>query len=124
MAVIKTFEELKCWQKARDLVKIVYTISSTGPISKDFDMRSQIRRAAVSVVNNVSEGFGRESNKEFIRFLDIAHASCIEVKSMTYLLEDLSYVTAAVAEDIRTKANEVKALIRGLMKYLRTDLEH
>jgi len=122
MAAIKTFEELKCWQKARELVNLVYTMTKQKPISYDFEMRNQIRRAALSVMNNIAEGFGRESTKEFLRFLDISHASCVEVKSMTYILEDLKYLSKADAETLRSKADEIKGLNRGLMKYLRTSI--
>jgi four helix bundle protein len=124
MATASTFEELKCWQKGRELVTLVYSLTSAGQIAQDFGVRDQARRAALSVMNNIAEGFARESNKEFLRFLDISHASCVEVKSMTYVLEDLQYLSALDIQNIRTKTDEIKGLIRGLMKYLRSNLEH
>ena len=67
MAKVDRFEDLHCWQEARKFVKIVYELTGEGPIAKDFDMRSQMRRAAISTMNNIAEGFGRFSRKEFIK---------------------------------------------------------
>ncbi|MEI9921538.1 MAG: four helix bundle protein [Bacteroidota bacterium] len=120
MATVKTFEELKCWQRARELVTLVYALTSTGNLARDFGMRDQLQRAALSVMNNIAEGFARESTKEFIRFLDISHASCIEVKSMSYVLEDLKSVSETNIQTMRSKLDETSGLIRGLMKYLRS----
>jgi four helix bundle protein len=66
--------------------------SDSGKLSKDFDLRSQLRRAAVSSMNNIAEGFGRFSDAEFIHFLDVSQSSTGEVKSLTYCLEDLNYI--------------------------------
>lgn len=74
MAKVERFEDLRCWQEARVLVKEIYLLSENGKLEKDFDTRSQLRRAALSVMNNIAEGFGRYSNKEFIRYLDIANS--------------------------------------------------
>jgi four helix bundle protein len=120
MAKANSFEELKCWQSARELVTLVYSLTNTGLVAKDFAMRDQIRRAALSVMNNIAEGFARQSTKEFLRFLDISHASCTEVKSMTYVFEDLKCLPDDAILTIRLKTNETKGLTRGLMKYLRT----
>lgn len=83
-------------------------------------MKDQIRRAAISVMNNIAEGFGRESNKEFIRFLEISHASCTEVKSMIYILDDLGYLPDDSIQQLHSKTDEIRGLTRGLIKYLRT----
>jgi four helix bundle protein len=80
MAKVERFEELKCWQAARELVKLVHLVCDEGKLGKDFDTKSQIRRAALSVMNNIAEGFGRGSEKEFIRFLEIAQSPAMEVK--------------------------------------------
>ncbi|MDB4728023.1 four helix bundle protein [Saprospiraceae bacterium] len=92
MAKITRFEELTCWKASRELVKLVYKLSSTGNLARDFDTKSQLRRAALSMMNNIAEGFARFSKKEFIRFLDISQSSGAEVKSMIYVLEDLEYL--------------------------------
>lgn len=116
------FEDLKCWMSARELVKIVFTVCSSGKLARDFGTSDQIRRAALSVMNNIAEGFGRSSRKEFIRFLDIAQSSSMEVKSISYVLDDLNYVEPEVAQTIRAKSEETKKIIRGLMRSLNPPL--
>jgi len=76
MAKIERFEDLECWKAARELVNFVYEVSETGKLKRDFDTKSQFRRAALSVMNNIAEGFTRLSPKEFMRFLDIARKFC------------------------------------------------
>ena len=119
MAKIEMFEDLKCWQVARELVKIVYMTSEEGKLAKDFDTKSQIRRAALSTMNNIAEGFGRGSDKEFIRFLEIAQSSTMEVKSITYVLMDLDYLQEDRINQISMKAEETKSITLGLIRYLR-----
>ena len=118
MAKVERFEDLKCWQEARVLVKEIYLLSERGKLVKDFDTRSQIRRAALSVMNNIAEGFGKYSNKEFIRYLDIANNSASEVKSILYVLIDLNYFSEDELVKLQAKADEVKALSLALIKYL------
>ena len=119
MAKVDRFEDLHSWQEARKLVKIVYELTSEGPIAKDFDMRSQMRRAAISTMNNIAEGFGRFSTKEFIRFLEISSSSACEVKSLSYAAIDLEYFTKDKVKRIQDKADDVKALDLGFIRYLK-----
>ncbi len=119
MAKIEKFEDLKCWQAARELVKMVYVACEEGKFVKDFDTKSQIRRAALSTMNNIAEGFGRGSDKEFIRFLEIAQSSAMEVKSITYVLIDLNYLAEDKITEISKKAEETKSITLGLIRYLR-----
>lgn len=116
----RNFEELECWNEARALVNLVFGACETGKLSKDFGTSDQIRRAALSVMNNIAEGHGRHSRKEFIRFLDIAQSSSLEVKSISYILSDQNYVSPDHAASIRTKADRIKNMIRGLIKHLQT----
>lgn len=120
MARIEKFEDLKCWKAARELVRMVYIACEEGKFVKDFDTKSQIRRAALSTMNNIAEGFGRGSNKEFIRFLEIAQSSAMEVKSITYVLIDLDYLLEDRIIEISRKAEETKSVTLGLIRYLRT----
>ncbi len=120
MPKVDKFEDLQCWQHARQLVKLVYEACETGKLVKDFETRAQIKRAALSSINNIAEGFGRNGNKEFIRFLDFAQSSCLEVKSITYVLEDLKYLPDEVAQLMRQKSEDTKGLTLGLIRYLRT----
>jgi four helix bundle protein len=120
LAKIERFEDLHCWQAARELVKLVYESCELGKLARDFETRSQLKRAALSSMNNIAEGFGRGSSKDFIRFLDMAQSSAMEVKSMTYTLMDLAYLEEEKMTTIRLKAEETKSLTLGLIRYLRT----
>ena len=119
---VQRFEDLRCWQAARELVKMVYMISRTGELARDFETRNQFRKAALSSMNNIAEGFGRFSKKDFIRFLDISQSSALEVQSMLYVLTDLEYFTIDKVQEIRLKADETKNLTLALIKYLRSTL--
>jgi four helix bundle protein len=119
VAKIEKFEDLKCWQAARELVKMVYVACEDGKFVKDFDTKSQIRRAALSTMNNIAEGFGRASDKEFIRFLEIAQSSAMEVKSITYVLIDLNYLPEDKIMEISKKEEETKSITLALIRYLR-----
>ena len=81
MAKIEKFEDLKVWQKAREVNLHLYNLSNKGTFSKDFALRDQIRRASVSIVSNIAEGFERNGNKEFNQFLSIAKASAGEIRA-------------------------------------------
>ncbi|WP_333818802.1 four helix bundle protein [Ohtaekwangia sp.] len=104
MSKIERFEDLKCWQAARELVKEVYTMSDEGKLAGDFDTRSQLRKAALSTMNNIAEGFGRYSRKDFIRFLDTVQSSALKVQSMLYVLSDLHYLEAGSIDILRMKS--------------------
>ncbi|MBX2966504.1 MAG: four helix bundle protein [Cyclobacteriaceae bacterium] len=119
MTKVTHFEDLRCWQLARELVRLVFKACEEGKLTKDFETKAQIKKAAVSVMNNIAEGFGRFSNKEFIRFLDFSQSSCIEVKSMTYILEDMDYLSKDKINVIRDKAEETKNSVLSFIRYLR-----
>jgi four helix bundle protein len=120
MAKVEKFEDLRCWQAARILVKEIYGITNNGKAATDKGFREQIRRAAVSVMNNIAEGFGRTSNKEFIRYLEISFTSANEVKSLLYVAIDLDYSDTRLATELQQKAEGVKAMNLALIKYLRS----
>ncbi|MGB7207276.1 MAG: four helix bundle protein [Pyrinomonadaceae bacterium] len=90
MAGFRKFEDIVAWQKAREPNRLIYKITTEGNFSKDFDLRSQIRRASTSIMANIAEGFGRRSDNEFANFLNIAHASTYEVQSHLYIALDLN----------------------------------
>jgi four helix bundle protein len=120
MSKVSQFEDLRIWQEARELVKHIYhSISSDPTSSKDWGFRNQIQTAVVSIMNNIAEGFERSSDKEFARFLDIAKASCGEVRSMLYLAEDLNYIDAKKTVELREKAVSISKGISALSKHLR-----
>jgi len=85
MAAFKRFEDITAWQKARELSAAIYIATSDGAFSRDFELRNQIRRSAVSIMANIAEGFGRRTNKDFANFLVIAHARSPKL-NRTYIL--------------------------------------
>jgi four helix bundle protein len=113
---IQKFEDIIAWQKAQDLAVVVYKSFND---SRDFGFKDQIQRASVS--NNIAEGFDRMSDKEFVRFLYIAQASCSEVKSMLYLSNRLNYLDSETTKQFVENANEIGRIIRGLIKSLSTN---
>ena len=119
MSKLKRFEELGCWKSARTLTVAVYQIR--GALDKDFGLKDQLRRASVSIMNNIAEGFERSSDADFARFLDIAKGSSGEVRSMYYTAKDLRYVSLTIALKRRTTASELSAGISSLIRYLRKD---
>jgi len=112
---ILKFEDIIAWKKAQDLGEDVYTAFGK---SKDFGFRDQICRAAVSVSNNIAEGFDRNSKADFSRFLYVAISSCSEVKSMLYLAERLNYISKEKKYKLCSLCNEISKIIRGLIKSL------
>ena len=122
MSTIQRFEDLKCWQAARQLVKLIYLVSRTGEFVRDFDTKNQFRKAALASMNNIAEGFGRFGRKDFIRFLDISQSSVLEVQSMLYVLSDLEYVTEDKIIEIRLKSEETKNLTLAFIRYLRSSI--
>ena len=88
MAKIERFEDIDAWKKARELTKIIYEVTSQGKLATDFSLRDQLRRAAVSIMANIAEGFEREGNKEFRQFLATAKGSVGEVKALLYVALD------------------------------------
>jgi four helix bundle protein len=82
MSKINRFEDLRCWHASRKLVSMIYGMAESGKLMKDYGTKSQIKRASLSCMSNIAEGFGKFSNMEFIRYLDIAQSSALEVKSI------------------------------------------
>jgi four helix bundle protein len=119
MALIKKFEDIIAWQEARNLVKMIYKLTSTGEFSKDFGLRDQIRRASVSTMTNIAEGFDCESNVEFARFLVIARRSSVEVQSLLYAALDVSYIDENARKTHYDQAYKAKGLINALKRSLK-----
>ena len=119
VAAFKRFEEIQAWKKARELVQEIYRTSSSGAFGKDFGLKDQIRRAAVSSMSNVAEGFARKGNIDFARFLDIARASAVEVQSLLYVALDVGFIDKNRFEGLYWMADETISIIAGLTSYLR-----
>lgn len=114
MRIVK-FEDLIAWQKAQDLAVLAYETFSQ---SKHWGFKDQIQRAAVSVSNNIAEGFDRGTDPDFIRFLNISRSSCNEVKSMAYLALRLNYITIEIRQKLIQLCEEISRIILGLIKSL------
>jgi four helix bundle protein len=111
---VERFEDLIAWQKARQLTVAIYQITAHGEFAKDFGLRDQIRRAAVSVMSNIAEGFDRGSRSKFHPFLVIAKASCAEVRSQLYVAKDVGYIERGVFSDLISSTEELSKIPGGL----------
>jgi four helix bundle protein len=116
---VKRFEELNGWQKSRELVREVYKTCQDGQLKRDFGLRDQLCRAAVSSMSNIAEGFARKNDREFARFLDIAKGSVTEVQSLLYVSLDAGYIERGEFNRLYKLAGEAASLITGLTSYLR-----
>ena len=119
MASIQKFEDIEAWQKARELTNAVYSCSGKSVFAKDFGLRDQIRRAAVSVMSNIAEGFERGGSAEFLQFLAIAKGSAGEVEAQLYVALDQGYLKQEEFDSIKAVALSTKKLIAGFMNYLK-----
>ncbi len=119
MAAIKQFEDIQAWQQARELVREVYKTCAEGRLSRDFGLRDQLCRAAVSSMSNVAEGFAKKSDRDFAHFLDIARGSITEVQPLLYVALDVGYIEKSEFEKLRKRTEETASLISGLTSYLR-----
>jgi four helix bundle protein len=114
MAGVKKFEELTAWQKARVLTKRIYASTEVDRFARDFGLRDQIRRASVSIMSNIAEGFERVNPNEFHHFLMIAKASCAEVRSQLYIAHDVGYLAQPEFSELMSMAIEVGNTIGAL----------
>jgi four helix bundle protein len=119
MGKVRRFEDLICWQKARQLANVVYDLTNYPDFTRDYKLRDQIQDAASSVMHNIAEGSDAGTDPEFIRFLKMARRSSSEIQSELYLALDRKYITQAELGKTYTLADEVKRLINGLIAYLR-----
>jgi len=111
---ITRFEDLFVWQKAMVLSKEIYRITSEGKFSKDWGLRDQIRRASVSILSNIAEGFGKYSNPEFKKYLAIANGSSFEVRAQLHLAREIGYLGGLETEGLIRMCEEVSRLIGAL----------
>ncbi len=119
MATFRKFEEIQCWQKARELTASIYNISKREPFSRDFGLKDQIRRASVSIMSNIAEGFDRQGTREFIQFLAIAKGSAAEVKCQLYVAIDQGYIDEKEFRELSMLAAQTGSMAAGLITYLR-----
>jgi len=118
MATIKRFEDIEAWQKAKELSKEIYTVSSKGLFSKDYKLKDQINSASGSAMDNIAEGFGRGSRNEFVNFLSISNGSLNEVKSQLYRALDREYITQEEFDTLYEMADNASNKTGSYMNYL------
>jgi four helix bundle protein len=116
---IEHFEDLQIWKEARRLTKEIYRLTSGSKFSRDFGLRDQIQRAAVSVMSNIAEGFERGGNQEFAQFLYVAKGSCGELRSQLYVAVDQAYVSANESEGLLISLKRLSSMIGSLINHLK-----
>jgi four helix bundle protein len=116
---VRNSEDLEIWKDARALTREIYQLTRDSKFSKDFVLRDQIRRAVVSIMSNIAEGFERGGNQEFIQFLYVAKASCGEVRSQLYVALDQSYVSPKDCDDANKSFRRLSIMISNLIDYLK-----
>jgi len=118
---IQRFEDLECWQQARILVNMVYrAVNASSEFQKDFRLNGQFTGAAISVMNNISEGWASQSNAEFIRFLTYSRRSSAETQNCAYIALDQNYISREAFNEIYNKGLKTIKIIDGLLRYLRS----
>jgi four helix bundle protein len=114
MGKVERFEDLIAWQKARTLTDLIYRVSGSGEFAKDWGLRDQMRRASVSIMSNLAEGFERGGRAEFRQFLVIAKGSCAEVRAQLYVALDAGYLSKDKFNEICAVAEETGRIVNGL----------
>jgi four helix bundle protein len=118
MARIEKFEDILSWKKARELARLIYQVSKTGLFARDFGLRDQTRRAAVSILSNIAEGFERGGDREFQQFLYMAKGSCAELRAQLDVAFDAVYITQSQIDELQSLSIEVSRLLSGMASYL------
>lgn len=118
MTTVKRFEDLECWQEARKFVKLIYKLTKKERFSRDFELVRQLRRSAVSSMANISEGFHRRSNKDFMKFLGYSRASVAESVSHCYVALDQDYIGEKEMTQASQQADVVWKKVNNFISYL------
>jgi four helix bundle protein len=115
--LIKRFEDLTAWIESRALTNGVYAIAK-GPLARDFRLRDQITGAAISIMNNIAEGFDSSSSTEFVRFLGYSRRSCSEVQNCLYISLDQKYIDESTLKRLYESAEQIRKMVDGLITRL------
>lgn len=118
MATIKRFEELECWQEARKFVQLIYELTKKNDFKKDFELVGQIKRSAISSMANIAKGFHRNSNRDFMKFLDYSRSSIAETVSHCYVALDQDYIDEEKLHLVKRQAEVVWKKVNNLIAYL------
>jgi len=119
----QSFKELRVWQEAKGLAVDVYTTTAQGNLSRDYGLKDQMQRAAVSIASNIAEGYERNSDKEFIRFLMIAKGSISELRTQLEIAKDINYVAQEKFDPLEEKCNKIGSMLTKLIVARRGDSE-
>jgi four helix bundle protein len=117
---VKQFEDLEVWKDARRLTQAIYHITQSEKVAKDFALRDQIRRATVSIMSNIAEGFERGGNQEFVQFLYIAKGSCGEVRSQLYIAFDQNYLSRNELDHLTDSFKRLSSMLSNFIAYLKS----
>lgn len=123
MPKIERFEDLRCWQEARDLTSGVYDLAESTDLGNDYRLRNQLTGAAVSTMSNIAEGFARYNKRDFIRFLDYAQSSAAELKSLLYVVHDQGYGDAEQVQTLQHHSETCQNMILNLLRHVRSTLK-
>ena len=118
MSTAKRFEELEVWQRGKDLAKLIYRCSTDGAFARDFGLRDQMRRAAVSVMSNIAEGFESPTQQTFIRYLGHAKGSAGELRAQLYIALEEKYLTEEQFQSAYGLAETCSKQLARLIQYL------
>ena len=116
--ILKTYKELKVWQKSDQLCLKIYRITAGFPQDEKFGLTSQIRRASVSIPSNIAEGYGRKTTGDYVKYLYISYGSICELETQMMLSGDLDYCDSATLRDIMDEIYEVERMLKALIKSL------
>jgi four helix bundle protein len=120
MAKVNSFEELEVWQRAINLCELIYKQTNISALNKDFSLRDQIRRSAISISSNIAEGFERESTNQVLYFLIIAKGSCGELRTQLYLANKIGYLENEIHENLKQQCFTISKQLGSFIKYLRS----
>lgn len=120
MATIKSFKELRCWQEARQIARSIYSLTKGNSFAKDYGLKDQVQRSAVSIGSNIAEGFERDSNAEFVKFLSYAKGSNGELLSQLYTAYDVGYISEEELSKIEENLTLLGCMIGKLQVSLKT----
>lgn len=123
MTTVKKFEDLDCWREARILVRNIYLLVKGEKFLRSYRLVDQLTGAALSVMNNIAEGFDSQSNFEFIRFLKMARRSASEVQSLIYVIRDIDLADTNISNQLNEQTEKCRKLIDGLLAYLRKSVK-
>lgn len=119
MGKIEHFEDIEAWKKARELTKIIYEVTAQGKLAQDFSLKDQLRRASMSIMANIAEGFERDGNKEFRQFLAMAKGSVGEVKALLYIALDAGLASSEQVNRLMALSEETSRILAGFLRYLK-----